>query len=383
MIEIKQVKEKKKKATFREEINVQNNTLTIIGAGGTGHAMAAYFTQCGLDVCFCDTSAYKERMDDIRRQNGIKLVGNSGKNGIVMPKLITSDFQAAMCFSNRVFVCVPATRHVEIAKACAPFVTEQHIFCISPGNLGSPVFRRVFQSAGISEKTLVSELAGNLGSCRLIGPAEAVIALPMGEKKVAAYPASKTEEVISAFSDVIPMESATHIFEAALNSPNVVIHLPGSLLSATQVEKSGDGFCLFTDGMSDAAAACIAAVEKERDKLMEKLGFSVYESAAEFINEIRQPQEHPELDAFRKLDGPSSLQHRYICEDALAGDSLLLSLGDEYGVPMPVLRSFMMIACTINGTDFYGQGRTLRNLGLAGLSPEELKCKLLGSEPIV
>lgn len=66
-----------------------------------------------------------------------------------------------------------------------------------------------------------------------------MIALPVGEK-AAGYSASQTQRMIEAFADVLPMAPAAHIFEAALDSPNVVIHVAGSLLSATAVERAGD-----------------------------------------------------------------------------------------------------------------------------------------------
>jgi len=356
----------------------KRKTLTILGAGGTGHAMAAYFSLCGLDVCLCDSAEYGDRFAAIEKQGGIELRGNSGKSGLVMPALVTTDFQKAMEHADRVFICAPADRHEEFARYCAPYVRKEHCFCISNGNLGSPIFKKVFREAGAPE-AVVGELAGNLGSCRLLDGAAAVIALPVGEKKVSAYPASQTQELIDAFAGVIPMTPASHIFEAALNSPNVVIHLAGSLLSATAVEKAGNAFRLFTDGMSDAAQACIAAVEGERNAVMNKLGFTIYESITDFIKEIRDPKNYPELDVFRTLDGPSSMRHRYIREDALAGVSLLLSLGEEYGVSLPVQRAFLTLASAINSEDYYGKGRTLKNLGLDGLTADELVGKLLGA----
>ena len=354
------------------------DTLTILGAGGTGHAMAAYFSLCGKEVCFCDTPEYTERLETVRRMGGITLSGNSGKNGKAMPAMVTTDFSKALAFSDRVFVCAPATRHEELAAACAPFIKKDHIICISNGNLGSPIFLREFRKAGAPEEAIVAELAGNLGSCRFGEGATAVIALPMGGKKVAAFPAAKTQKVIDAFADVISMTPAAHIFEGALNSPNVVIHLVGSLMNATLVQKMGKDFCLFRDGMSDAVHACIAAVEKERDALMNALGYEIYDSHAEFISEIRDIKGHPELDVFRTLDGPSDMKHRYIREDAFAGVSLFVSLGEEYGIPTPVQSAFLTIAGAVNGEDYYATGRTLKNLGLKGLDRDELARALLG-----
>ena len=84
----------------------------------------------------------------------------------------------------------------------------------------------------------------------------------------------------------------------------------------------------------------------------------------------------PELDYFRALDGPSDFSHRYVSEDAACGMAMLVSLGKEYQIPVPFLEALLVITQAINGEDYLVSGRTLENLGLNGLTKEELRKKL-------
>jgi len=71
--------------------------------------------------------------------------------------------------------------------------------------------------------------------------------------------------------------------------------------------------------------------------------------------------------------GPFSMQDRYVTEDIPMGVSLTVSIGRKAGVPMPTYDTMIHLASVVNDTDFYANGRTLENLGLADLSLEELK----------
>ena len=59
-------------------------------------------------------------------------------------------------------------------------------------------------------------------------------------------------------------------------------------------------------------------------------------------------------------------------EDTRLGLSLLSSVGKWAGVEMPLVNGFLAIASAITGRDLYGEGRTLENLGISGLSRDEM-----------
>ena len=114
--------------------------ITVIGAGSTGHAVAAIMAMRGFQVTFHDDARFSKELDAVKELGFIQLRGKI--RGAGSPAKTTTDAAEA------IFVHVPSDRHEEIARRIAPHLEDgQHILII-PGNLGAFIFRRVFQEAG-------------------------------------------------------------------------------------------------------------------------------------------------------------------------------------------------------------------------------------------
>ncbi len=351
-------------------------TVTVLGAGSSGMSTAAYLTLAGCQVTLCDTPAQAEDFSVIRQQGGILLKGGSGKTGLAMPYKLTNDFKEALLSSKCVIVCVSAGRQEEIAKIVAPLAQPGQVFLLSPGNFGSFIFRRHLDEQG---KTAVAaaELSGNLWACRRHVPGEVLVAMPLKEGTIAALPAKDTDRVIQAFSGILSLKAGKNVLEVSLNSPNVISHVAGAVLNATQIEQKKDAFAFFQDGLGDHVINCFIGLEKERKAVMEYLGLSVYNASSEgLMRTLMDPACPGKLHIFRALDGPSSFTHRYVSEDAACGVAMIVSLGEQYQIPTPLTKAFLTIAQHINQTDYMKTGCTLENLGLAGLAGAELISKL-------
>ncbi len=223
---------------------------------------------------------------------------------------------------------------------------------------------------GSASRLSIAGVAGNFYPCRLTGPAEVLVALPKSSKKIAAFPAKDTNKVITKLKDVYKLERGTNVLEVALSSFNIVIHLPASLLNTGAIEQSGGKYYLFRQGMTPSVLRCIDAVKKERAALFAALGYTL--SPSDFLERVTRQSEFPELDRFRDLIGPTSMQHRYITEDAFVGQALMVSLGEMINIPTPISKALITLASVINQTDYLKLGRTTENLGLSGLSINEL-----------
>jgi opine dehydrogenase len=51
----------------------------------------------------------------------------------------------------------------------------------------------------------------------------------------------------------------------------------------------------------------------------------------------------------------------------------LASLGDQFGVDTPTIKSMIRLAGAAHGTDFFESGRTTKDMGLDGLSVRQIK----------
>ena len=351
--------------------------VAILGCGPTGMAVAAQLTIDGAQVSLCDTQDFSQRMEEIRSAGGITLEDDRGQVRTAMPHVLTNDFAQALQGAEQVVICVPAHRQEEMGEALLPHLRRGMAVLLSPGNLGSILLRRQWDRANDGEGVLLGELASNLWTCRADGPAKVKVVGGLGSpKRVCALPASETPQLQRAFEGLFSLTEATNLLEGVLNSPNVVLHLAGTLLNTARVEQRGAAFALFREGLSPAVLRCGQQVQEEREAVLQTLGLQIYGSTMDHIRKVYCYDQYPELETFRGLSGPDSLTHRYIREDASCGVALLVSLGKAYGVPVPMSETLLRLAGLLNGVDYLAEGRTLENLGLAGLTVEQLREKL-------
>lgn len=347
--------------------------ITVIGAGSTGHAVAAVMSQRGFQVTFHDDERFKKELDAVKEIGFIQLRGKM--HGIGTPSKITMDPREAVEGAEAIFIHVPSDRHEEIARRIAPYVTDgQHILII-PGNLGSFIFRRIFDELGVTAKVTLTEKEGNFCPCRLSAPAEVTAGLPLNLKgKVSSLPASDTEKVLEALQGVVEYSANRNVFEGVINAGNVINHIASTVLSTPQIDRTGDTFSLFKYAFTPSVVRCVRKIAAERSAVIEKMGMTVHGVPTGMIDKVLDLDNHPEVHVFYEyMDGPNAVDHRYLHEDCSCGGAFALSAARRLGMDMPVLRSFLGVAGAINDRDYINDGRTLENLGFSkDMSLEEI-----------
>jgi len=347
--------------------------ITVIGAGATGHGLAALLKSRDFDVALYDSETFSERFSDIESMGGIEL---RGRVRLIAKPETTCDPEKAVRGAEIIFVNVMSDRHAEIAAKIAPFLENGQHIVIIPGNLGSFIFRRVFREMGVTADVTVSEKEGNFFPCRLSGAAEVTVGLPLNLKgRIAALPASDTPKVLDALKGIVEYTANENVFEGAINTGNVIMHIGTTVLSASAIHHQGKDFSLFKYGFTPAAVTCDKAIHDERILVMEAMHMPEHHNPLEMIGKVQDPSHHPENSVFYEhMTGPDALDHRYLNEDCGCGGAFAVSAGRRCGIEMPVLSSFITIAGAINGRDYLGKdGRTLENLGFpAEMSMQEI-----------
>jgi len=346
--------------------------VAILGAGGTGHALAADLTLSGLDAILYEEPEFKEKLIPIRRSGYIGLTGALGEHKIDFNKT-TTDIREALQDADIILVAVNALRHARIAEQCLSHLKDGQIMVIGPDNGGTLLISAMFREYGLKADIRIAGLGGGFYPCRMAGPAKVVIGLPKGPKRIAAFPGNQTKEVITGLNrlqDALQFTAGTNVLEMVLSSPNIPNHLAGSLLNAGAVEQSGGEFYLYKQGLTPAVLKCISSVADERRSLFDALGYSI--SSNDFLQKCARQNEFPALDTFRGLIGPTDLQHRYVTEESHTGLALMVSLAEMIKVPVPVTKALLTLASAINGTNYLSEGRTVQKLGLSGLSVDEI-----------
>ena len=351
--------------------------ITVIGAGSTGHAVAGVMSMRGFTVTLYDNERFQAQLDAVRELGFIQLRGKI--RGIGKPACVTTDPAQAIKGAQAIFVDVPSDRHEEVARAIAPYVEDgQHILII-PGNLGSFVFRRVFDELHVTAKVTLTEKEGNFCPCRLSAPAEVTVGLPLNLKgKVASLPASDTERVLKDLEGVVEYSANKNVFEGVINAGNVINHIASTVLSTAEIDHKGDKYSLFKYAFTPSVVHCIRKIAEERKAVIEAMGMTVHGNPTGMIDKVLHLEEHPEVHVFYEyMDGPYALNHRYLHEDCGCGGAFAVSVAKRLGLEMPVLEAFLGVAGAINDRDYIHGGRTLENLGFpADMTFEEI-CKAI------
>lgn len=349
---------------------IGNMKVTIIGSGSTGMATAAYLISKGVAVTICDEQT--EDFPAIEKQGGIIARGNAMR-GTFRPDALTDNFEEAIRSADTVIVCTSTGRHPNITDRCAAYAAAGQLFLFNPGNLGALMLRQKLERAGI-RGVLCADTSGSFWACRRTGAGEVVVAMPLNAAKpVAASPAADTPAALERLAPLFPVCSAANVFEAALNSPNVVSHVGGAILNAIPIERAGKDYVFYLHGLGEPVFTLNEGLERERNAVMEALGLKVYKPSGNgFMRMIMDRSSHPELDCFRSLDGPSSFAHRYVSEDAACGVSLLIALAQLVGISVPLTTATAVIAGCLNSTDYIANGYSPAYFGLEGSAEEIL-----------
>ena len=365
--------------------------IAVIGAGNGGHAMAAYKTLDGFEVSLFELPRFENNIRHVLDTGHITIEWPSRKETVTVHH-VTTDIATALRGAEIVFVVVPAFGHKTMAEACAPYVEDDQIIILMPGSGGSLEFANIFKAQGVDKDILLCECCTLPYGARLAKPGHVLIHIEAVTLPTGVFPAHRTDEAIARLQEVYPVIVPTaNVLEAAINNPNPIVHPAATLLSATRIEYSGGEFYLYKEGMTPAVARVYEALEQERLALLDRLGLKLYHFASleargynlgETVEECHNRILNTSLDAAFGADsieegiqmkGPASMQDRFVTEDVPYGLVLLSTLGKLLDIPTPISDAIINLSGTINRIDYWAQGRGVNELGLGGMSLEQIR----------
>jgi opine dehydrogenase len=348
-------------------------TICVIGAGNGGSAIAGDMTLAGHACRLFEFPEYGANLRPIIEQGGIKVTGIA-RTGFASLALATFDLGEAVRGAELIMVTTQALAHERVARELAPYLRQDQTVVLWPGSGGTLAVRKTWDELGMDAPVLLAEAVTFPYCCRrLEGPGTVNIHRIDGPRMlIAALPASDTAEVVRALEGtyaraVLP---AASILEPALYNVNIIVHPVGALLNMGRIEHSKGEFYMYKEGLTPSVKKVINAMDGERQSLFRALGYRPYT-----YDEIFRDCFNMTVEQFAATSskGPFSMQDRYVTEDIPMGASLTVSLARKAGVPMPTYECMIHLASTVNDKNFYRNGRTLENLGLASLDLQQLE----------
>ena len=349
--------------------------VAIIGAGNGGQAAAAELGLQGFPIRLCDINP--AMIAGLTARGGVECSGVL--EGFAPVQLATTNLAEALDGADLVMVATARFAHAAIAAALAGIIPDHTPLLLNPGSSGGALeFTKIFRERGV--KPLVSTLATLPYAVRVQEPGRVMISLLTKTLYFAAFPGDKTAEEAARWRGLYPaITPLANELEVSLNNGNPITHPAPMLLNAARIENTGGDFLFYRDGTSPAVVRVSERLDRERLALCRAFGFTEIPATERLFRLGYAEEVYPTLldvyqksQAFAPIKAPESLDYRYVYEDIPYGLAFFASLGQQTGVAMPASRTIIDLAGLMTGRDFMGEGFTTAQLGLAGLTTEEL-----------
>ena len=359
--------------------------VTVFGGGNAAFAVAACMSLKGKRVTLCDFPEFESSIAPIKKAGEIELIRQDGPmEGKAKIHHVTTNIAEAVRDADLILACCQAYAHGRLAREAAPYLRDgQHILLLPGSCFGAWEFRANLKKANCKAKVIVAESNTLVFATRKTNvPNQARIKLWATEVFIAALPASDTETILKPFAEIFPQcVAAKDTLEACLLNLNPYVHSAPAVLSISAVEKSGGEFLHYMDGITPSTAKAMIALDNERIAACKALAYRDWSVAkifhrAGYLGQltgdwVADMQSKPVL---REAKGPFSIKYRYYTEDTGVGLTVVHSIGQRLGIPMPTHHALIHLCGVMNEVDYFADcTRTLDALAIDSKKPGALK----------
>jgi len=352
--------------------------ISVIGAGHGGKAMAAHLALLEFPITLYNRTP--DHVAAIKELGGIYLESyESGPRGFGKLVKVTSDMAVALEEADLIMVVVPSSAHGDVARACAPYLTDGQIVILHPGRTcGAIEFHKVIRDNGCKADVTIAEAETFIYASRSDGPAQARIFRIKEAVPLAALPSHRNHLVLDNVHEVFSQFiDGGNVLQTGMNNMGAIFHPALNLLNSGWIESTHGDFQFYIDGVTTSVARVLEALDRERVTVAASIGIRArtgmewlklsYDAEGEDLNEAIHNQ-----PGYYGIKAPPTLNHRYIFEDVPMSLVPIASLGKRYGVAVSGIDGIIKLASIIHRTDYWRRGRTIEKLGINSLSTEEL-----------
>jgi len=357
--------------------------FAILGTGNSGQTFAADIALKGYPVNLAEAPQFEANLTAIKEKGGIEISGDAG-NGFAKLNMITTDLKEAIKGVDIIIIGGSAFAHEPFSKALLNNFEEDQ-FIVFTSNFGALRFHKWLKEAGVATRVTPVETMSLLYATRAIEPGMVACIGVKDQLPVAALPASRTQEFLDKIGPVFPQFTASdNVWLTSVNNLNPIVHPPMVLFNAGRIESTGgQGWNLYADGATESVAKIMLAMDKERMSLLEPVSMkgipfkdafeNLYRSYSVGKKSLSETLRQSPIHGNPAFPAPSSVDTRYVNEDLPFGLAPWSSIGRMWGVPTPNVDAVIQVASTMLGVNFFVDGLSVEDLGIEGMSPEDVK----------
>lgn len=354
--------------------------ITVIGTGNGAFAAAADLSDRGHEITLYASEAHMRGLVPIMETRTIRCQG-VGPVGDVRIHNVTCDPAEAFAAPDLIMPVVPAFAHEEIAEDIAPYIKDGMKIVLAPGSTGgSLVFAKIFGEKSSAEDIRIAEIHTLPYTARKVGGDGVRIPLMLKMMFFAAFPAKYNQEMYDIVSGLYPnIRLVGDVLETSLNNGNAVSHPAPVVLNAGKIEHYGKHYH-YMEGITPSVARVIQDIDDERKAICRAYGYDEidiktrlfemgYCPDADTVYESYQGSK----DVFLPIEGPNSLNDRYLTEDTPYSLVAMSEFAKAVGVATPYMDSIITLAGGLMDVDYRVSGRTLDKMGLNGMTKAEIE----------
>jgi opine dehydrogenase len=351
--------------------------IAILGGGHGAYAAAADLSENGHEVRLWRRDA--EALKPVQQTGSIVLKDASGAREVAIA-LATSDIAAALRGAELILLPTPATAQLDIAAAMAPHLVDGQVVFLAPGTFGSYVMARQVQATGNRADVAWAETGTLPYLARKHGEREVNVTIRAVRLPTGVYPERLSSRAIEVIRRAYPsVDGCGDAMSGALMNAGPIIHPPLMVMNAAPLQHF-ERWDIHNEGTQRAVRDVTDRLDQERMAIRMALGHGAphYPLADHYNND-----QWMYGDAHKKLvksgDWRETIDlyaHRYITEDVELGLAFLASAARFAGVDAPLAHGILAVVGGFLGRDLRAGARTLESLGLATLTPAELKQRL-------
>jgi len=354
--------------------------VAVLGAGHGGLAMAGHLALMGHKVNLFNRG--EERLWGVKSSGTIEITGEV--EGFGQLNMATNSMKDAIKDIELIMVVVPAYGHRWMAEQMAPYLVDEQIIVLHPGRTcGAIEFQQVLFRMNVTANVVIAEAQTFIYASRATGPSQVHIFRIKHSIPVASIKAHLIPKVIGKLRHFYPQfVPGDNVFKTSFENIGSVFHPSLCVLNAGWIEHDVD-FEFYHEGATPSIAKVLERIDDERIKVAEAIGiwaisarqwlYMAYSSAGNTLFEAMQKN-----SGYRGILAPKSLNVRYMNEDIPYSLVPIASIGKMLDVPTPIIDSIILLGSGLNECDYWSQGRTVENLGIAGMSVRDLRLLAIG-----
>ena len=340
--------------------------VAIVGAGAIAFGSAALIEAGGHRAGLWSPSG--RGTVGLAREGSLSYAGVM--TGIAHPAVLPDVAEIAGC--DVVLIAVPANGHRAVMERLAPYLESRHTVIVSGALSLSPLYLSKLVCAR-DVRPAIASFGTTVLTARRSGEAAVSINVLRARLDVAAIPASDGARALevckSLFGDRFDL--AASALAIALVNINPVAHAGLALANLTRIEL-GEAWPQYRY-LTPAVARLIDALDAERRAVAASFGLSVRTIEQHFEHSFDLPRA-PLADQAALLHarrggppGPTSLDTRFVLEDAPFGLGFTAAVARIAGIRVPLTDACLDVLSALWGRDLRADNDILPKLDLGSL----------------